>query len=92
MGCRVIEKVSGMRWEEFMFRHIFQPLEMTRVSARQLGDSNVAVLYYILTDKTPFRLPFYNASNETMISSRELTAISLQEITKIIQTTRGATC
>ncbi|VUC31680.1 unnamed protein product [Clonostachys rosea] len=71
----VIEKVSGMSWEDFMTKNIFKSLGMARTFTRQPQDENVTVLYNILTDKTPWRIPFCN-----LTTARELAVSPLKPV------------
>lgn len=78
----VIERVSGMRWDEFIARNIFSPLEMTRSFTHHPDDENVAIPYNILTNGDPWKLPFCNVSNETMMFAGQSVRTSMSDLLK----------
>ncbi|XXG95663.1 hypothetical protein Hte_001932 [Hypoxylon texense] len=78
----VIEKVSGMRWDKFVAENIFSPLAMTRSFTHHPDDENVAVPYNILTNGEPWRLPFNNASSETMMFAGQSVRTSMADLLK----------
>lgn len=62
---KVIEKVSGMKWEEFIKEKIFLPLNMTRTTALSVNYSNsnnIAKPHTIINGKISV-LPFENIDN-----------------------------
>lgn len=76
----MIEKVSGKSWAEFVSENIFTPLGMDRTFTRHPDDENVAALYNILSGKTPHRLPFCNASNETAMFAGQSVRASMADL------------
>lgn len=78
----MIEKVSGKSWAEFVSENIFTPLGMDRTFTRHPDDENVAAPYNILSDKTPHRLPFCNASNETAMFAGQSVRASMADLLK----------
>jgi len=50
---KVIEKVSGQPWEEFIQKRIFQPLNMTRTYSmlKMVNDPNQSNPHYLIEDK-----------------------------------------
>lgn len=65
----VIEALSKQNYGSFVNEHICAPLGMTRTFTEQPTDSNVAIPHNILTDGTPFRIPFCEVSDKTMMFS-----------------------
>lgn len=65
----LIEAVSKQSYGDFVKQSIFRPLGMSRTYTRQPDDTNVAIPYNILRDGTPFRIPFSEASDSTMMFS-----------------------
>ena len=65
----IIEALSKQPYGEFVKQKIFDPLGMTRTSTAQPNDPNVAIPYNILSDGTPFQIPFSESSDETMMFS-----------------------
>ncbi|KAG7288405.1 hypothetical protein NEMBOFW57_007937 [Staphylotrichum longicolle] len=64
----VIENLAGQRWEDFLAPKFFTPARMSRTFARHPSDDENAVApYNILTNKSASRLPFNNASNDTIV-------------------------
>lgn len=79
----VIEKVSGQRWDEFMAENLFSPLGMSRTFTWcPLDDENMAAPYNITTDKKAQRLPFCNASNDTMMFAGQSVRTSMADLLK----------
>ncbi|KAI1147880.1 beta-lactamase/transpeptidase-like protein [Nemania diffusa] len=76
----VIEKVSGMSWGDFVAQRIFEPLGMSRSFSCQPDDSNVAVPYNILSSGEPWRLPFCNASNDTLMFAGQSVRTSMSDL------------
>ncbi|KAJ8133382.1 hypothetical protein O1611_g236 [Lasiodiplodia mahajangana] len=76
----VIEKVTGLTWGEFVRQRIFKPLGMTRSFDYQPDDDNVAVPYNILTSGEPWRLPFCNASNDTLMFAGQSVRTSMADL------------
>ncbi|KAI0203659.1 beta-lactamase/transpeptidase-like protein [Astrocystis sublimbata] len=76
----VIEKVSGLSWSDFIVQRLFKPLGMTRSFTHQPDDDNVAVPYNILSNGEPWRLPFCNASNETMMFAGQSVRTSMSDL------------
>ncbi|GKT44803.1 uncharacterized protein ColSpa_04984 [Colletotrichum spaethianum] len=79
----VVERVSGQRWDAFLHENIISPLEMSRTFTRHPeNDGNVAVPYNILTDRSPFRLPFCNVSGDTMMFAGQSVRASMGDMLK----------
>ncbi|KAF4462128.1 beta-lactamase family [Fusarium albosuccineum] len=79
----VIERTSGQKWDEFVTKNIFEPLGMTRTFTKHpADDQNVAAPYNILTDRSPFRLPFCNASGDTMMFAGQSVRTSVDDLLK----------
>ncbi|KAI1125896.1 beta-lactamase/transpeptidase-like protein [Nemania abortiva] len=76
----VIEKVTGLTWSEFIDQRIFKPLGMTRSFTYQPDDSNVAVPYNVLTSGEPWKLPFCNVSNDTLMFAGQSVRTSMGDL------------
>ena len=82
----VIERLSGKNWGDFMKEKLFQPLNMTRTSTRlPAEDSNVALPYNILLDKTAFQLPQPELSNNSMMFAGASVETSVADLLKLYQ-------
>ena len=81
----VIERLSDKNWGDFMKEKLFQPLNMTRTFTRFPEDSNVALPYNILLDKTAFQLPLPELSNNTMIFAGASVETSVGDLLKFYQ-------
>ncbi|KAF4990615.1 hypothetical protein FDECE_14317 [Fusarium decemcellulare] len=79
----VIERTSGQKWDEFVTKNIFEPLGMNRTFTKHpVDDQNVAAPYNILTDRSPFRLPFCNASGDNMMFAGQSVRTSMDDLLK----------
>jgi hypothetical protein len=76
----VVEKVSGISWSDFVTTEIFNPLGMKRSYTYQPDDKNVAFPYNILTDRSPYRIPFCNVSNKTMMFAGQSVRTSMSDL------------
>ncbi|KAI0440687.1 beta-lactamase/transpeptidase-like protein [Xylaria telfairii] len=76
----VVERVTGLTWSNFINQRIFKPLGMTRSFTYQPDDNNVAVPYNILTNREPWRLPFCNASNDTLMFAGQSIRTSIADL------------
>lgn len=76
----VIEKVSGVSWSDFVTAEIFKPLGMSRSFTFQPQDENVACPYNLLVDRSPYRIPFSNASNKTMMFAGQSVRTSMSNL------------
>ncbi|KPM37788.1 hypothetical protein AK830_g8770 [Neonectria ditissima] len=82
----VVEKVSGQKWAQFVAENIFEPLEMDRTFTKHPSEEeNVAVPYNILKDGSPFRIPFCNASGDTMMFAGQSVRTSVTDLLKYSQ-------
>lgn len=79
----IIEKLSKQSYDAFLKNNIFDPLEMTRTFTENPKDSNVAAPYNILTDGTPFRIPFSEASTNTMMFSAISVRTSMTDLLRL---------
>ena len=68
-----------------MQEELFQPLDMTRTFTRFPEDSNVALPYNILLDKTAFQLPPPELSNNTMMFAGASVETSIGNLLKFYQ-------
>lgn len=76
----VIEKISGMNWDEFVTKNIFEPLGMTRTFTSHPDDTNVAMPYNILTNRDPWPLLPCNASNKTLMFAGQSVRTSIADL------------
>jgi CubicO group peptidase (beta-lactamase class C family) len=78
----VMEGLTGDPWEEIMQKLLFEPLGMTRTFTKHPNDNNVAAPYTILSNGTPYRLPFCNVSNDTMMFAGQSVRTSSNDLQK----------
>lgn len=79
----VIEKVSGMTWGQFIKDNLFIPLDMRRsFVSHPDDDGNIAAPYNILTNRSAHRLPFCNASDETMMFAGQSVRTCMSDLLK----------
>jgi CubicO group peptidase (beta-lactamase class C family) len=76
----VIERISGQSWSDFIATEIFEPLGMSRSYTYQPDDENVACPYNILFDRSPYEIPFSNASNKTMMFAGQSVRTSMSDM------------
>ncbi|KAI0182704.1 beta-lactamase/transpeptidase-like protein [Xylaria flabelliformis] len=88
----VIEKVTGQTWSNFINQRLFKPLGMTRSFTYQPDDSNVAVPYNVLTSGEPWRLPFCNASNDTLMFAGQSVRTSMVDLMQYSKAYLQALC
>lgn len=79
----VIEALSKQSYGAFMRENIFLPLDMTRTHTHNPKDPNVAVSYNILSDGTAFRIPFSEASADTMMFSGVSVRTSMADLLRL---------
>ena len=81
----VIEKLAGKNWGDFVREKLFQPLNMTRTYTQEPEDSNIALPYNILTDKTAFRIPQSEISDKTAMFAGASVRSSMADLLKLYQ-------
>ena len=80
----IVEKLSGKDNGTFVKERIFDPLQMTRTYTEQpRDDSNVALPYNILLDKSPFRIPFSGCSDKSMMFAGQSVRSSLGDLLRL---------
>jgi CubicO group peptidase (beta-lactamase class C family) len=87
----VIEKICGQEWSQFMTENIFKPLGMDRTyTEHPTEEENVATPYNILSDRSPFRVPFCNVSGKTMMFAGQSVRTSVADLLKYSSEYLGA--
>ncbi|OAQ60378.1 beta-lactamase family protein [Pochonia chlamydosporia 170] len=82
----VIEKLSGVSWGQFIKDNLFIPLNMRRSFVCHPDDDNIAAPYNILTNRSAHRLPFCNASDETMMFAGQSVRTCMSDLLKYCTT------
>jgi CubicO group peptidase (beta-lactamase class C family) len=79
----IIERLSKQSYGTFLKKNIFDPLGMMRTFTAIPQNSNVAAPYNILSDGTPFRIPFSEASSDTLMFSAVSVRTSMADILRL---------
>jgi len=79
----VIEEVAKQSYGAFLQENIFDPLKMTRTFTKNPDDPNVALPYNILSDGTPFQIPFSEASSDTIMFSAVSVRTTMADILQL---------
>jgi CubicO group peptidase (beta-lactamase class C family) len=79
----IIERLSKQSYGTFLKKNIFDPLGMMRTFTANPQNSNVAAPYNILSDGTPFRIPFSEASSDTLMFSAVSVRTSMADILRL---------
>ncbi|KAF2117005.1 beta-lactamase/transpeptidase-like protein [Lophiotrema nucula] len=86
----VIEHLTKQSYGEFVHQNVFCPLDMTRTFTSQALDTNVAMPYNILSDGTPFPIPFCDVNGETMMFSGISVRTCMADLLRLYQAYLGA--
>lgn len=83
----VIEKVSGMTWDQMLRSKIFEPLEMHRTGTHQnfCGPDNVSKSYGSLSNGTPVRIGDAQVGDNTVAGAAGGVRSSLNDILKLMK-------
>ena len=81
----IIEKLSGQQWGDFINEHLFKPLNMTRTYTQNPKDSNIALPYNILLDRTAFKIPEPVVSDKSMMFAGQSVRSTMGDLLKLYQ-------
>jgi CubicO group peptidase (beta-lactamase class C family) len=79
----IIDTLSKQSSSIFLKENLLDPLGTCRTFIRKPKDSNVAAPYNILSDGTPFRIPFSEISDDTMMLSAVSVRTSMTDLVRL---------